>query len=305
MKKPFFTRISVLFLALICTFMTSCNYAGLTLPSTQETVQNTQNSSTNSSAATASTSKTTATTTNVTTDISQRLPSPTGIQKITYLDFSNSMNKWAERDENGDLIYTRFTDKDLVDENGNVPIGDAGQYYPHALYLENNSYNKNLEYRFIENGEILKLRASATDNPGIAFEFNVLNTLKIGEEKKGCIEFVKIRFKNKSSATRLTFMGTSNIFGAGKLDPRIRATVSIIPNSDEWQTITLSMIDGTFNTTGNIMWGSYLKRFAIFPFGYGNDCEATIGAEMEIDYVVLGSYDYVTAYQSELEKSAE
>ena len=68
------------------------------------------------------------------------------------------------------------------------------------------------------------------------------------------------------------------------------------------------MVDATFATTGIKAWSSSLKEFGIFPFGFSSgksdECEAYVGAEMEIDYIVIGSYDYVTAYQSTLEKAS-
>ena len=102
-------------------------------------------------------------------------------------------------------------------------------------------------------------------------------------------------------------MGSNINYSSGRYpDPRVSATIDILPNSDEWQTIIISMVEGTknnpYNTTNGNTWTTYLKQFAIYPFGYGADCEATVGAEMEIDYVVIGSFDFVTSYQSELER---
>jgi hypothetical protein len=63
------------------------------------------------------------------------------------------------------------------------------------------------------------------------------------------------------------------------------------------------MVDGTLNTTGSKAWNSFIKQFAIFPFGYSKDYEGIANEKyyVDIDYVVLGSYEYVTSYQSALE----
>ncbi len=228
------------------------------------------------------------------------------IPSIDYLDFSAKNNKWAERDAEGNLVYKRFTDNDFVDENGKnkAETGVVGTYYPFAIYLENNSYNKNLDMQFMQDGEVIRLTATSTDNPAIAFSFANLRTFAIGKQDGGAAEYVKIRLKNNSPSTKLTFMGTNESWGAGKLDQRVRATIDVEPNSSEWQTITLSMVDGTFNTTGVQAWSSFLKEFAIFPFGYSKDNETIVNDKyyMEIDYVVIGSYEYVSSYQSALEE---
>ena len=301
MKKVCSLCLAMAIITALCAFVTSCSNftVGLTLPSAVTTsflsdIITTGTTST-TAATTAKTKPTTATT--KMTDISERLPSPTTISQITFLDFRPEMNKWADRDENGDLLHTGFTDNEMTEKNGQY-------YYPHALYLEKNGYNKNLNFSFKENGETIKLTATNAENPGIAFEFANSNVYPIGIENQSNIQFIKIRFKNNSSATKLTLMGMNLSYANGNLDPRVRATIAIEPNSSEWQTITINMYDEVFNTTGNKNWNSRLKKFGIFPFGYGNDCQAYKGAEMEIDYVVLGSYDYVTSYQSELEKSA-
>ena len=215
------------------------------------------------------------------------------ISYIDYLDFSAENNKWNERDENGKLIHKSFSSSDLVDG-----------MYPHAIYLEDNGYNKNLSYEFVQNDEVIRLRATSTDNPGIVFDFDRLGVFKIGAEDAGLAEYVKIRFKNNSPSSKLTFMGTNQSWGAGKLDSRIRASIDVEANSSEWQTVTISMIDGMLNTTGTAMWGSTLKQFAICPFGYGADNGAVANDDyyVDIDYVVIGSKSYVEAYESALEK---
>jgi len=225
------------------------------------------------------------------------------IPTIDYFDFSPENNKWAERDAEGNLVHTSFNDNTMIKDELT-----GKYYYPHALYLEDNAFNNNLNMEFMQGGEVLRLTATdegglSTYGPGIAFGISTLRTFNIGKQDDGNAEYVKIRLKNNSPSTKLTFMGTNESWGAGKLDQRIRATIELEPNSSEWQTITISMIDGTLNTTGSSAWNSYLKNFAIFPFGYNKENEAIINDKyyVEIDYVVIGSYEYVSSYQSALE----
>ena len=219
-----------------------------------------------------------------------------GIASIDYLDFSAKNNKWVTDNP----ATGSFGDKDMIQVDGTY-------YYPYAVYIDDDSpssqYNKNLDRTFVQDGEVIRLTATAQENPGIAFRFSQLNTFAIGAQTEGKAEYVKIRFKNNSPSTKITFMGTNQSWGAGKLDQRIRATIDVEPNSSEWQTVTISMVDGTFNTTGSKAWGSFLKEFAIFPFGYNKDNEAIVNDKyyVDIDYVVIGSYEYVTGYQSAIE----
>lgn len=236
-----------------------------------------------------------------------------GIPSIDYLDFSGTYdesskqwtgkNQWASRNEDGSLTHTKFTDATLITQ------GDK-TYFPHALYLEDDSYNTDLDIEFKQDGEVLRLTATEDKNgvskygPGIAFEISSLRMLNIGKQDDGNAEYIKIRFKNNSPSTKLSIMGTNESLGAGKLDSRIVATFDVEPNSAEWQYIEISMVDAIQNTTGTANWSSFLRKLAIFPFGYNKDNEAVYNDiyYMEIDYVVIGSKDYVKSYQSELEQ---
>jgi len=241
------------------------------------------------------------------------------IPYIDYLDFSGEYNsetkqwtdnnQWANRNDDGTLKHTSFSGSQYVDENGVVPEAKNGKYYPHALYLESsdasNGYNKNLDMEFTQNGEVLRLTATDTNNPAIAFQVSTMETYAIGSQNDGELaEYIKIRFKNNSPSTKLTFMGTNKSWGNYAIDRRVRATIDVEPNSAEWQTITISMVEGTQNTTGSKAWSSYLKSLAIFPFGYDKDNEAIVNDKyyMEIDYIVIGSKEYVDSYQSALEQ---
>ena len=233
-----------------------------------------------------------------------------GITYINYFDFSGTVdpntgkytgnNQWANKD------VTSFRGDDYVDENGNP----GGDYYPHALYY---SGIKGVEadYTFVQNGEVIRLSTENTNNPGIALEVANMSTYPLGSESNGGMEYVKIRFKNNSPSTKLTLMGT-NPYSGSDLDPRASATIEIEPNSSEWQEVIISMVEGSMNSTNNRdegqnRWLAALKKFAIYPFGYGNDNESLANSSyyVDIDYVVLGSKEYVTNYQSELEKKED
>lgn len=233
------------------------------------------------------------------------------IAYIDYLDFSGDFtkgdkpvkNQWAEKDADGNYVNESFKSDDFVDENGNP----GGNYYPFALYKSSTG----LDYEFKQDYEVLRLTAKDTANPGIVFEFDSFNTYAIGPESSTTprAEYVKIRFKNSSPSTKLTFMGTNNSFSNGSsVDRRVSGTIEVQPNSAEWQTITVSMVEATMNSGNNYAggntWNSFLKKFAIYPFGYGVDNESIVNDEyyVEIDYVVIGSKSYVDSYQSELEK---
>ena len=300
MKKTISLCLACLLLVTACVFSASCAQAGLTLPSmTTPLVGQTSGTSLSQTTGITTSVKPTAGTTRATTSVPKPPPDLSKIAKITYLDFRPEMNKWAERNADGNLVYTQFAGSDYINSESGM------SYYPFALYHENNGYNKNLDISFGNNGETLKLTATDAENPGIVFGFSRFDTYAIGAEENTRAEYIKIRFKNKSSATKLTFMGTNNSYGAGRLDMRVSATIEIEPNSDEWQTITLSMVEGTKNSANNRFkantWNSFLKEFGIFPFGYGVDCEAKVGSEMEIDYVVIGCRSYTDTYQSALE----
>jgi hypothetical protein len=90
--------------------------------------------------------------------------------------------------------------------------------------------------------------------------------------------------------------------------------------SGEWETYIINMPTANINTnydellpvnstTGEVgsRWGGDLEALILIPFGYDvtDGTGAYPGAEIDIDYVVLGSLDYVTNYKSELELKEE
>lgn len=228
-----------------------------------------------------------------------------GITYINYLDFSPKNNKWDEKDADGNHIHTSFSGNDYVDENGNP----GGDYYPHALFYS----APGIKYEFKQNDEVVRFYATDTDSEhGIAFEVASMSTYPLGSESKGVMEYVKIRFRNNSPSTKLTFRGT-NPYSGSNLDDRVTATIDVEPNSSEWQEVTISMVEYTMNSRNNTSmagqntWMASLKKFAVYPFGYGKDNESLVNDNyyVDIDYVVLGSKEYVTNYQSELEKKED
>lgn len=54
-------------------------------------------------------------------------------------------------------------------------------------------------------------------------------------------------------------------------------------------------------------WGGFLSELVLFPFGYDvtDGTGSYVGAAIDIDYVVIGSKEYVTNYKSELELKEE
>jgi hypothetical protein len=146
------------------------------------------------------------------------------------------------------------------------------------------------------------------ETSGLVFRVASFNQFLAGSEAGKGTEYVKIRIKNNSPSTKLTLGAGVTNYGGGALDRRLRATLDIEANSSEWKTYTFSVRDLNFDTTGTYYWATYIRELAIFPFGYSDQYtdqyEGIVGDQyyMEIDYVVIGSYEYVSSYQSALEE---
>lgn len=234
--------------------------------------------------------------------VSAATPTKDGdISCLNYLDFSAENNKWAERNDKGELIHTSFTDADLNANSG---------FYPYALLNEKRgTYHENLKYEFTNDGEVMKVTATnQEETSGLVFRVASFNQFLAGSEAGKGTEYVKIRIKNNSPSTKLTLGAGVTNYGGGALDRRLRATLDIEANSSEWKTYTFSVRDLNFDTTGTYYWATYIRELAIFPFGYSDQYtdqyEGIVGDQyyMEIDYVVYGSLEYVTGYESALEK---
>ncbi len=177
-----------------------------------------------------------------------------------------------------------------------------------------------LDWSFTDNGEVLHVAAKESGSAGFAFSFwdsALFEGIPVGAETSNLTEYCKIRVRNLSANTKLTLgFNNSNInSGQYKSCPGVSISdVAIEANSGEWQTITFSMIKANSDTNYNnslakndsgvpqARWGNTLRQIYFYPFGYN---AAYKGAEMDIDYIVFGSEEYVTNYKSELEKDEE
>lgn len=208
-------------------------------------------------------------------------------------------------------------------------------YYsdPYAASLETEQANAkkflaHIDWELVESGEVLRLVAkdSAT-NPGVAFLFDeYMAAIDTGSESgdNPRAEYCKIRIRNYSSSNNFTFGWMTNNLNGGTTFmqasvARLASTVEVASDSAEWKTYTFSLRDINANTnygdslqkdangTPQSRWGAKLARLFIFPFGY-NVTDGTgsyEGAKMDIDYIVIGSQDYVTNYKSALELDEE
>lgn len=201
----------------------------------------------------------------------------------------------------------------------------ANDVYGSAAYRANNvylselggasTYLSHLDWSLSEDGEYITLRANdSSATPGIFLATDEeAQYLPIGEESKGKAEFVSIRYRNKSSATTATFgFVTNNTNGGRSFMERSSTNFEIEANTGDWVTLTFSMYEANSamghkdNGTGSA-WGSNLTTFIIFPFGH-NITDGTgsyESAEMDIDYIVIGSEEFCKNYKSELQALEE
>ena len=247
----------------------------------------------------------------------------TGIYYSNLLDFNKETNElWAQYNAETDKWESKLT----WGQYEYQPMGENGM--PCAPVL--NSYSSYAAHRWslIEDGEVLHFESTdASVYPGIAFTYDMAqdNIFKIGKEtndpKKA--EYVKVRVRNHSVCDQMTFGFVLKNTNNGKF---VQATISDLTvdadgnkykSSGEWETYVFSMYEINMNTNYNELiydpnkegispssrWGGEFYELLIFPFGY-NVTDGTgnyPGAAMDIDYIVIGSKDYVTNYQSALE----
>jgi len=275
------------------------------------------------------------------------------IQCYTGLDFKTSNNVWATyndeestwessglvgmvlTDADGKEYYSLYNEDDDVysiydpetetftDYDGDYVWDDLGivedaqeSVYLSKLGRTNSSYlDKRLNWELSDDGEFLTLTSLVENaNAGIFFEVDESRTLfQIGEESKGYPEYVSIRIRNRSSASKLTLgFVTSNTNSGTAFMTRTTTDVDIESNSDEWKVYTFSMavlnaaMAHENNGTGHA-WSTKLRTFAIFPFGFdAEDGEGAYkGADMDIDYIVIGSEDFCNNYKSEIQALEE
>ena len=247
------------------------------------------------------------------------------IVMMDFLDFNPESNAlWAKEKDDGSGNWECF----ISYGDWEWPQNPDGEQI--APFLKN-SYLTNTAFSFIENGEVLHFEVTGdTNTPGLYFILDEPHdeTVPIGAEDgdNKRAEYVKIRVRNYSTASRFTIAFAANQTNNYKF---VNATISDMKidmnnkeyksASGEWETYIFSMrtinIATNYeellptNTDGEVQtrWGGYLEALLLFPFGI-NVTDGTgpyIGAAIDIDYVVLGSLDYVTNYKSTLEQKEE
>ena len=247
----------------------------------------------------------------------------TGIYYSNLLDFNKETNElWAK--------YNAETEKwESALKWGQYepqPMGENGM--PSAPVLHSYSSYSAHRWSLIEDGEVLHFESTdASIYPGIAFTYDMAQDriFKIGKEsndpKKA--EYVKVRVRNHSVCDQMTFgfvlknTNNGNFVQATISDLTVDANGKKYASSGEWETYVFSMYEINMNTnyseliydptkegvTPSSRWGGEFFELLIFPFGYDvTDGTGNYpGAAMDIDYIVIGSKDYVTNYESALE----
>lgn len=216
---------------------------------------------------------------------------------IDFMDFADDNMYWATADENGSLPTLN-------------PTEDSK---PTSAVLSNeyDTYLDRLSWSLTEDNEVLNVVSNSASTCGIAFKLGEFrHNINIGLESNGAAEYIKIRIRNKSSATKIAFAWTRNGLSGWT---RGISTLDIDSSMTGWYTVVINIRNLNIDTNTSLdqngtFWGAQLRDFFIFPFGfsgYGSSYEGYEGAEMDIDYIVIGSYDYVTNYKSELEIKEE
>ena len=246
-----------------------------------------------------------------------------GIYYSNLLDFNKETNElWAQYNAETDKWESKLT----WGQYEYQPMGENGM--PSAPVLHKyDSYSAH-RWSLIEDGEVLHFESTdASIYPGIAFTFDMAqdNIFKIGKETNdpAKAEYVKVRVRNHSVCDQMTFGFVLKNTNNGKF---VQATISDLTadvegnkyeSSGEWKTYVFSMHEINMNTnyseliydptkegvTPSSRWGGEFYELLIFPFGYDvTDGTGNYpGAAMDIDYIVIGSKDYVTNYESALE----
>ncbi len=248
------------------------------------------------------------------------------VVKMDFLDFNPESNAlWAKENEDG--TWSNF----IEFKNWEYPGNERDDGMQIAPYLKS-SYSSNTQFSFIENGEVLHFEViGSTETPGLYFMLDEMHdgTIPIGQDSgdNPKAEYVKIRVRNYSTANRFSFgfaanhTNSYNVINAsicdGKIDTNNKEYKSA---SGEWETYIFSMptinIATNYNETlpdadedgiPESRWGGLIDALVLFPFGYdvSDGTGPYVGAQIDIDYVVLGSLDYVTNYKSTLEEKEE
>ena len=246
-----------------------------------------------------------------------------GIYCMNLLDFNQETNDlWAE------LVDGKWQSKIAWDDPYSHPTSEPdGEGTPIAPVLKPYSSYSAHRWELTEGGEVLHFESTDSSvYPGISFLIDAMHNgaMQIGKEtgdpKKA--EYAKIRVRNHSVCDQITFVFVTNSTNGGKFvgaaisEMTVDADGKEYGSSGEWETYTFSFADINQNTNYEELiydpatqepktrWGGQLYELLIFPFGY-NVTDGTgnyPGAAMDIDYLVLGSRDYVDNYQSALEQ---
>ena len=260
-----------------------------------------------------------------------------GVDCVDFLDFSaDTTSLWAKyNEETGEWEQNEGPDDygDIFVINGNnynQPIDENGIPIAPALHIYE-GYLENASWSITENGEVFHFEVTGENTtPGVGFVIDEYrkNNVEIGAESGSNprAEYVKIRVRNYSAASRFTFGFITNATNNFHF---VSATISdlmedmngkkYVSGSGEWETYIFSMRDINVATNYNDLltensqgmldsrWGGQLNELLIFPFGFDveNGTGAYPGAAIDIDYIVIGSLDYVTNYKSELEIKEE
>lgn len=238
---------------------------------------------------------------------------------VDFLDFSKENNDWwAEQKEDG-----TWSPKELFMSPTDDDFNVCGAYIPTGMknlmtYLKNK-----VAWSLTDNGEVLHLKTTSTaSNPGIPFCVDDAGSaITLNSEVKGGTEYVKIRIRNYSTADQLSFGYTCTAWGGGgrRFMEKTIASIDIEPVSTEWKTYIFSYPEANAATNYNDLckdsktgaispqYGGKLQDLILFPFGYNvkDGTGAYEGAEMDVDYIVIGTKEYVENYKSELEKKEE
>ena len=212
---------------------------------------------------------------------------------IDFLDFADDNMYWATPDENGKYPVLNPT------ENSKPTSAVISDEY--------DTYLNRLDWSLTDDNEVLHLVSNSSESCGMAFKLGEFrHNINIGLESAGAAEYIKIRIRNTSASTKISFAWQRNGLSGWT---RAVSTLDIAPNMTGWYEMVINIrnlnIDtNTASTRDGAFWGAQIKDFCIFPFGYngyGGAYEGYEGASMDIDYIVIGSYDYVTNYQSDLQ----
>ena len=244
-----------------------------------------------------------------------------GIYYTNLLDFNPETNAlWAEQDADGNWVGKEI-------DNYDQPLGENNKPCSPILTTKYSSYAAR-KWSLSDDGEFITI--TSTDSsvyPGMIFVLDAAHSgeFKVGQESgnPAKAEYVKIRVRNFSTCDQISFGFTMNHTNNGNLMPVSTSELTVDANgkryesSGEWQTYIFSMYEINMNTNYNELlydpedenatpvsrWPGYLYEFAIYPFGYDvtDGTGNYAGATLDIDYIVIGSRDYVTHYQSNLE----